>query len=66
MGPHKHSLWKDVKEMRIDYAADKLTGFFYQLIHLVNNEYATFYDLILQELKAISTPLNSGTILRPT
>ena len=43
--------------MRIEYAADKLTGFFYQLIHLVNNEYATFYDLIMQELNAIPTSI---------
>ncbi len=53
----KHSLWGDVMEMRIEYAADKLTSFFDQLIHLINNEYATFHNLILQELKAIPTSI---------
>ena len=55
--------------MNTEYAADKLTDFFYQLLYLVNNEYAIFYDLIQQELKSIPTTLkfehNSSPHLRP-
>lgn len=53
----KHYLWNDVGDMNMEYAADKLTDFFNQLLQLVNNEYAIFYDLIQQELKAIPTSL---------
>ncbi len=53
----KHYLWNDVGNMNTEYAADKLNDFFFQLLSLVNNEYAIFYDLIQQELKAIPTSL---------
>lgn len=65
----KHSLWNDVENMSTEYAADKLTDFFFQLLHLINDEYATFYNLIQEELKAIPTSLtfehNSAYYLKP-
>jgi len=53
----KHYFWNDIGDMHMEYASDKLTVFFNQLLELVNNEYAIFYDFIQQELKAIPTSL---------
>ncbi|QJW89869.1 hypothetical protein HNV11_11020 [Spirosoma taeanense] len=52
-------LWNDATDMNIEYASDKLTDFFFQLICLVNNEYAIFYDVIQHKLKAIPTSIKS-------
>lgn len=53
----KHSLWNDVGNMNTEYAVDKLTDFFYDLLALVNKEYIIFYHLIQQELNSLKTEL---------
>ena len=52
-----HYVWNDVENMNTEYAADKLTDFYYQLLNLINIEYAIFYGLIQHELKEISTSI---------
>jgi hypothetical protein len=53
----KHFVWNDIEVMNTEYAVDKLNEFFKQLIQLVNNEYAIFYDLIIKELKTNETAI---------
>lgn len=53
----KISLWDDISSMQEEYVADKLTDFFNELIKLINNEYAVFYDIIVAELKKLNTKI---------
>ncbi len=63
----KNSTWEQITEMKTEYAAEKLSNFFFELIQLVNNEYAVFYDIIQKELNAIPTSLKfeRGTLIAP-
>jgi hypothetical protein len=54
----KHSLWSEVNQMDTEYVIDKLNDFFRDLLYLVNDEYAAFYNYIFQELKSIPTSLH--------
>lgn len=53
----KRSLWSEVNNMDTEYVIDKLNSFFEDLLALVNNEYAVFYNYIIEELKSIPTSL---------
>lgn len=53
----KHSHWEDIDKMDTEYAVDKLNDFFNGFLELVNNEYAVFLDIILQELSKNSTEI---------
>jgi|APLak6261669087_1056070.scaffolds.fasta_scaffold03662_2 hypothetical protein len=54
----KRSLWSEVNQMDTEYVIDKLNDFFRDLLYLVNEEYAAFYNYIIQELKSIPTSLH--------
>jgi hypothetical protein len=53
----KTSLWVEAENIDSEYVEDKLSNFFYPLLDLINQEYATFHNIILQELKSIPTSI---------
>ncbi len=53
----KRNLWTEAKDMETAYVVDTLTEFFDELLFLINNEYAVFYDIIQSELKSLNTKL---------
>jgi hypothetical protein len=53
----KTSHWNETEEMNSQFLEDKLSNFLYQIISIVNDEYAKFHHVILEELKSIPTGL---------
>jgi hypothetical protein len=53
----KHSLWDEVINMESEFVYQKLSDFFNDLLNLINQEYATFYHLIITELNNLNTKL---------
>lgn len=53
----KRNLWDEANDMESGYVVDTLTKFFYELLSLINNEYAVFYHIIQNELKELKTKL---------
>ena len=53
----KTSSWNHSSILDTEYVQDSVTKYFDDLLLLINDQYAIFEDIILQELKAISTSI---------